>query len=168
MLFRRPRRSSLPRPVSWLPRLHAIRKTVAGSVRSHYGRRELEVLFELQPRAAQKLIEMLPTVTVGTSRLVEREALGGFLDKVHEAEDVTAVFEQTRQDKAAASRRRLRTLVQKDDAPVSLASLPETLTLSRGRLEVRFRTLEELAASMYFLARLLDADSVGFAREYEP
>ena len=39
----------MPRPLSWLPRLHVIRRTVANSVRSHYDRRELETLFELQP-----------------------------------------------------------------------------------------------------------------------
>ena len=94
----------MPRPVSWLPRLHEIRRSVANSVRSHYGRRDLEQLFELQPRAAQKLIEMLPTVQIGTSLLLEREALAGFLDRVREAEDVTALFEQVRAEKAGVSR----------------------------------------------------------------
>jgi hypothetical protein len=69
----------MPRPISWLPRLHVIRRTVSNSVRSHYDRHELETLFQLQPRAAQKLIEMLPSVKVGTSRLVEREVLVNFL-----------------------------------------------------------------------------------------
>ncbi len=71
----------MPRPVSWLPRLHEIRRSVDTSVRSHYDRHDLQRLFELQPRAAQKLIEMLPAVTVGTSRLVEREALASFLER---------------------------------------------------------------------------------------
>jgi len=43
----------MPRPVSWLPRLHVIRRTITTSVRSHYDRRELETLFELQPRPAK-------------------------------------------------------------------------------------------------------------------
>ena len=64
----------MPRPISWLPRLHEIRRAVDGSVRSHYDRRDLERLFEVQPRSAQKLIELFPALTVGTSRLVEREA----------------------------------------------------------------------------------------------
>jgi hypothetical protein len=72
----------MPRPGSWLPRLHTISRSVANSVRSHYDRRDLEHLFELQPRAAQKLLEMLPTVEIGTSRLVDREVLAGFLDRV--------------------------------------------------------------------------------------
>ena len=78
------------------------------SVRSHYGRRDLKLLFELQPRAAQKLLELLPSVPVGTSRLVERETLGGFQDRVQGIDDVGRVFEEVRAEESAASHKRLR------------------------------------------------------------
>ena len=91
-----------------------------------------------------------------------------FLDRVQEAEDVPAVFEQVRQEKAAASRKRLRTLIQRDDLPVSLTSLPDGLTLSRGRLEVRFESLEELAQTLFWVARVLGEDTEGFAEQDEP
>ena len=162
------RRSALPRPLSWLPRLHEIRRTVANSVRSHYGRRELETLFELQPRAAQQLLGLLPTVQVGTSRLVEAEALRSFLDRIQAAGDVGQEIEALRQERKSAGRRRLRTLVQTDDPAVSLSSPPVGVTLGRGRLEVEFQSLEELAGAMYWLARALDGDLEAFAREYEP
>ncbi len=51
---------------------------------------------------------------------------------------------------------------------VSLGSPPVGLTLGRGRLEVDFANMEELAAAMYWLARALDGDLEGFAKEYEP
>ena len=105
---------------------------------------------------------------MGTSRLVERETLAGFLDKVQEADDVAEVLDQVRQEKEAASRKRLRSLIQQDDESVLLSSLPRSLTLTRGHLEVTFRTLEELAEALYFLARALDNDLDGFAREFEP
>lgn len=57
----------MPRPISWVPRLHEISHSVANSVRLHYGRRNIEQLFELQPRTAQKLIEMVAGVQIGTS-----------------------------------------------------------------------------------------------------
>ncbi len=158
----------MPRPVSWLPRLHEIRRSVANSVRSHYDRRDLEKLFELQPRAAQKLLELLPTMPVGTSHLVEREALAGFLDGVREAEDTSKFIEQVRQEKAAPSRRSLRTLVRRDTEPVSLGSLPESIGLSQGRLEVSFRTVEQLAEAMYAIARLLEDEGEAFAEAFEP
>lgn len=158
----------MPRPVSWLPRLHEISRSVANSVRSHYGRRDLEQLFELQPRAAQKLIEMLPTVKIGTSLLVEREALAGFLDRVRDADDVGALFDQVRAEKTAVSRKKLRTLVRRDDRPMTVASLPGSIALSRGRLEVSFASVEQLAEAMYALARVLDNDQDAFIQAYEP
>jgi hypothetical protein len=137
-------------------------------VRSHYGRRDLEQLFELQPRAAQKLIEMLPTVRIGTSLLVEREALAGFLDRVREADDVGTLFEQVRAEKTAVSRKKVRALVPRDTEPATLTSLPESIALSRGRLEVSFATVEQLAEAMFALARVLVAEVDAFAQAYEP
>ena len=158
----------MPRPVSWLPRLHEIRRSVANSVRSHYGRREFEQLFELQPRAAQKLVELLPTVKIGTSLLVEREALVTFLDRVREAADVGALFEQVRKEKAGVSSKKVRALVPRDTEPATLGSLPDSIALSRGRLEVSFATVEQLAEAMFALARVLTTDVDAFAQAYEP
>ena len=141
---------------------------MAGSVRSHYGRRELEVLFGLQPRAAQQLLGLLPAAAVGTSRLVEAESLREFLDRIQAASDVSREIEAVRREKKSSGRRRLRTLVQTDDAPVSFASPPVSVTLRRGRLEIDFATTEELAAAMYWLARALDGDLEAFATDYEP
>jgi len=158
----------MPRPVSWLPRLHEIRRSVANSVRSHYGRRDLQKLFELQPRAAQKLIELLPTVKIGTSLLIEREALAGFLDRVREADDAGTLFEQVRAEKTAVSRKKVRALVPRDTEPATLTSLPESIALTRGRLEVNFATVEQLAEAMFALAQVLTTEVDAFAQAYEP
>jgi hypothetical protein len=158
----------MPRPVSWLPRLHQISRSVANSVRSHYDRRDLEHLFELQPRAAQKLLEMLPTVEIGTSRLVDREVLAGFLDRVRDADDIAGLFEKIRAEKAAVSRRKPRSLVRRDLDPIGIGSLPDSIALSRGRLEVSFRTVEELAEALYAIARVLEAEGEEFAYHFQP
>jgi hypothetical protein len=157
----------LPRPISWLPRLHIIARSVANSVRSHYDRHDLETLFELQPRAAQKLLEMLPTVQIGSSRLVDREVLASFLDRVRDADDMSKLFGEIRAEKAQVSRRRPRSLVRRDLDPIGIGSLPSSITVSRGRLEVSFSTVEELATAMYALARVLEAEGDEFAREFE-
>ena len=158
----------MPRPISWLPRLHEIRRSVAGSVRSHYDRGDLERLFKVQPRSAQRLLELLPTVPVGTSRLVEREALAGFLHGAQQAEDVSGYMEQVRAERAGDSRRKIRWLVRADQPPVSAASLPEGMSLGRGRLEVSFRSAEQLAESLMTLARIMDADPEAFREAFEP
>jgi len=157
----------MPRPLSWLPRLHEISRAVSNSVRSHYDRRDLEQLFELQPRAAQKLLELLPSVPIGTSRLVEREVLAGFLDRVRETDDTAALFESLRNEKAGTSRRKVRSLVRRDLDPVGLASLPDAIMVRRGRLEISFATVEQLAECLLLLARVLESDGDGFAEAYE-
>lgn len=158
----------MPRPISWLPRLHEIRRSVGSSVRSHYDRSDLQVLFELQPRAAQKLLKLLPTVAIGTSRLVEREALANFLDGVHGADDVGSFLEQVQQQKAGTSRRKIRSLVRRALEPATLTSLPEGMSLARGRIEISFRSVEHLAETMYALARILESQGEEFAQHYEP
>jgi len=158
----------MPRPLSWLPRLHAITRSVAHSVRSHYDRRDLEQLFELQPRAAQKLIEMLPAVKIGTSLLVEREALVSFLERVRETDDVPTLLHHLRQQKEHLSRRKPRRLVRRDFDPIDLDSLPESLALSRGRIEISFLTVEQLAQNLFQLAQLLTDDMEEFVTRFEP
>jgi len=158
----------MPRPASWLPRLYDITRSVTNSVRSHYDRPDLETLFELQPRAAQKLFEMLPTTAVGTSHLVSRESLLTFFERVRDVEDTAPLFNQLRREKTSPSRRKIRSFVQTDLAPASLTSLPDSITVSRGRLEVSFQTVEELAEDLMRIARLLAEEGDVFASSYEP
>ena len=157
----------MPRPISWLPRLHEITRTVTNSVRSHYDRRDIEKLFELQPRAAQELLKLLPSVQVGTSRLLDREVLADFLSRVRDTEDTAGLFQKLREEKVAVSKRRLRSLVRRDLDPVSITSLPDSMTLSRGRLEVKFDTVEQLAECMLMLARVLESDGEEFVKAFE-
>ncbi len=158
----------MARPPSWLPRLPEIRRSVANSVRSHYDRHDLQRLFELQPRAAQKLIEMLPLSPLAPPAWSSARRWPAFLSACRGPEDTSSLIEQVRQEKTAPSRRSLRTLVRRDAEPVSLAVMPEGMSLERGRLELSFRNLEQLAESLVYLARLLDGDLDGFARAYEP
>jgi hypothetical protein len=158
----------MARSVSWLPRLHEIRRSVENSVRSHYDRRDLELLFKLQPRAAGKLLDLLPTTRIGSAHLVERDALRKFLHLVHEAEDVTALLDRQRLQKEKVSRRRPRSLVRRDLDPVGLAALPDWIVLNRGRLVVDFLTTEQFAEGLLMLARILESDGDEFAARYEP
>ncbi len=157
----------MPRPISWLPRLHEIAKAVTNSVRSHYDRHDVEKLFELQPRAAQELLKLLPSTQVGTSRLLDREVLVSFLMRVRDTENTTELFDKLREEKVAVSKRRLRSLVRRDLDVVSITSLPDSIILTRGRLEVSFETVEQLAECMLMLARVLESEGEEFAKAYE-
>lgn len=156
----------MPRPLSWLPRLHEIRRSVANSTQSHYGRRDLEYLFGLQPRAAQEILKLLPTVSVGTSLLAEREALAQFLGEVHAADDPGALLATRRSIPQAKPKGKLR--FRTDLPTVTLASLPRELTLEAGRVEVRFETMEELVQTLFSLAQILEFETDAFLNRFEP
>lgn len=158
----------MARPVSWLPRLPAIARSVSESVRSHYTSRDLERLFEVQPRSAQMLLEVLPTIRVGKSQLVEREALAGFLSRLVDAEDPQAELRRIRAaGRPPAVRRKLRDLVPRD-TDAGPAGLPANVSAEPGSLLIRFATVEELAAALWRLSAVLEEDLEGFAERYEP
>jgi hypothetical protein len=158
----------MARSVSWLPRLHEIRRSVENSVRSHYDRADLELLFKVQPRTAGKLLEMLCDLRIGSSHLVERETLQKFLQQVSEEENIAAVCLRQRTAKETVSRKKARSLVRRDLDPVGLTALPDWIRLTPGKLAIDFRTTEQLGEGMLMLARILESDGDEFASRYEP
>jgi hypothetical protein len=157
----------MPRPVSWLSQLHEIRRALASSVRSHYERKDIEALFHVRPRAAQLLLEMLPTTAIGRSRLVEHQVLADFLDRVHKADDPSAELDFIRARGGEVSRKKLRTLIQRDIEPLQLGALPTNIEFVPGQLTVKFRTIEDLAQAMYCLARAIETEGDELAKKYE-
>jgi hypothetical protein len=156
----------MPRPVSWLPRLHEIRRSVANSVRSHYNRQDIEKLFQLQPRAASALMEMLPKVMVNRGYMVERESLSKFLDRVHRAENVTEAVKVQRAEREGATRSKPRALVRRDREVVRAETL--AAWVKRGRLEIPFATAQELFDALWRVAGSLDSDLEAFIALYVP
>src|SRR5262249_49796979 len=144
---------TMPRPVSWLPRLEEIRRSVKNSVRSHYERKDIERLFQIQPRAAQALIRgIAPSAKVGSSFLLARADLETFLDRLAEGAEPTSL---RRPQSPAAPRRSLRELIQQDALAATLDTAPETLSFETGRVSIAFRSMEELANALVALAQIL-------------
>ena len=157
----------MPRSLSWLDRIVPIARSVGESSRSHYDRKELQRLFELQPRAAQQLMAALPNISIGRARLVEREALLAFLRALNDAENPAETFAAMRAEGGKPVRRTLREF-SLQDYPASAESPPRMVTIERGELRVKFQTLEELAEAMLYLATVFTHDLEGFATLYEP
>lgn len=160
----------MPRPLSWLPRLAEIRRSVTGSVRAYYDRPAIETLFQVQPRAAGKLMALLPrSQALGRSHLVEREQLGKFLDAMAAADDTAGALAQWKTRDRKVSRRRPR--IQFRRALLTdgtLAALPDNVVLERGRLEIRFATLQQMVESLAMIAGSLANDEELFCAAYEP
>ncbi len=157
----------MPRSVSWLDRIVPILRTVQESARSDYDRKELQRLFELQPRAAQQLMAALPSISIGRAHLVKREALSDFLRRLNESDDPAKTFARMRSEGGNTVRRKLRDF-SLQDYPADVDVPPRTMTLTRGELQVRFKTLEELAEAMLYLATVFTHDLEGFAKRHEP
>jgi len=155
----------MARQVSWESRLHEIRRSVANSVRSHYERRDLELLFKLQPRAAGKLLEILRTDKSGRSLLIDRATLTAFLDGAHAADDVAAYCAERREKRKVLSRRKPRAMVRRDIEPVPAASL--SAWLRPGMLSIPFSSLEQLADVLWRVASAMRDDLEDFTRLYE-
>lgn len=158
----------MARPISWLSQLSALCRSVNESVRSHYSCRDFERLFKLQPRSAQMLMKLMPTVQVGKSLLVEREALAALLGRLAASDNPAAELAIIRaQGRPPVVRRKLRELVQKDMA-AGEGALPANIHIDQGSMTISFATVEELATSLWRLAVILEEDLDGFASLYEP
>ena len=157
----------MPRTLSWLDRIVPISRVVQESARSHYDRRDIERLFELQPRAAQQLMAALPSISVGRAKLVERDALTDFLLQLNREDEPAAAFAKMKTAGGKTVRRKLRNLTLQDYS-ANVQAPPAVMTLSRGELRVKFANLEELAEAMLWMATVLRDDLQTFAEEYEP
>jgi hypothetical protein len=158
----------LARTISWLTRLQEIKRSVRGSARTHYNRRELELLFGLGPRMAGKMIEMLDTVQVGPSRLVPREVLLRFLERVGKADDVAALYRRLRKRKHDPNWNKPRAMVLEDQEPQEAPALPDWISLSRGLLTIRFEITEQLVQGLALVERMVETHGDEFALNYEP
>ena len=157
----------MARTLSWLDRIVPISRTVQESARSHYDRKDIERLFELQPRAAQQLMAALPCVPVGRAKLVERKALSDLLRHLNESDRPAQTFAEMRAEGGKTVRRKLREFSLQDHLATA-DSPPRMMTIERGEMRVKFGTLEELAEAMLYLATVFNNDLEGFARLYEP
>jgi hypothetical protein len=145
----------MARPISWLPRLHELRRSVADSVRSHYSSSDIERLFQLQPRQAQKIAALFPTVPVGNAQLVPRENLAQFLDRLAIADDPAEEFSKIRlEPKPQVLRKKLRLLVRRDElADIDLP--PEGVRLEFGLFTAKFSNTDQLIEAGRWLALIL-------------
>jgi hypothetical protein len=160
----------MARPPSWIGRLSNIRRMVENSQQSHYGRADFQRVFELQPRAAGDLLDLMPLVAMWGAQAVTRDSLVDFLEQVRLAEDVPALYARLREEKENISRKKPRYLVRDDHEPLPMGSLPNWVRLSPGCVEIRFETVAQLVEGIIFLFRccLHDARILEFCRLYEP
>lgn len=148
----------MPRPISWQSDLNELHRRVSDSPRSLYAREDLERLFGVQERAAQRLLGLMPRVRQANSVVVEREALLEFLRQAKAAEDLGAFLTALRRHPPQPSRRKLRLALPAQLEAGNLQSIDRwSIELRRGRITLHFTTLDDVVAKLYQLAKVIDA-----------
>jgi hypothetical protein len=123
---------------------------------------------------AGKMVEMLDTVQVGPSRLVAREVLERFLERVSKAEDVAELYKRLRKRKHDPTWNKPRAMVLEDTTDqaatgiAALPPLPDWISLSQGHLAIRFETAEQMAQGLALVERMMAANGDEFALKFEP
>jgi hypothetical protein len=156
--------------ISWLQDAPEIRRQVAASTYSHFHAKDIKRLFKLQPRAARQLMEAMPRAQFGSSYIIPAAGLAEFLTDVLGASDVPALIQARRAANLYVSRRKPQTVVLKEKLHQGLASLPDSITLTRGQLRVKFQTVLELGEALAILISNMagDGEWYEFCRLYEP
>lgn len=159
----------MARPISWLHRVRDIHRAAVSSSSSHFDRSDLERLFQIQSRAAGKLMELLPrSDALGNSHLVERLKLIEFLERVQQADDVPAALDQVRKENPGVNRRRKIQALRREDGMLvpKKPQAADAIGLSRGRLELQWKTFEEFMEGLFHLVVQVHGDEEAFVREY--
>jgi hypothetical protein len=158
----------MAKTISWLHRAPDIRKQVRQATDSHFHRRDIQRIFELQKSAASWLMDAMPRIKYGTGHIIVAEALIEFLDDVLASADAPALIDARRAANLYVSRRKPRTVVLKEKLGNGLASLPDYVTLTRGELRIKFENSFELMEAQMIVMSNMQAEWYEFCRMYEP
>jgi hypothetical protein len=168
-----PRRSQGGRPVPWLDRTSEMLRTVTSSKRTRYATAEIQDLFGVMERSAQKLMKLMPRFQTGPGFEVSREDLMAFLERVEvhrdAGMDVPGLLNQMLAAGSPILREQLPlplvSPIRLTPRPRTLASLPDSVVVRRGMVELHGRTREDVAAAAAAFAAVIETDE--FAEAFE-
>jgi hypothetical protein len=171
----------MARPISWVERAPAILHEVKVKKRTRYGAGDIQDLFGLMPRRAQALMKMLPRFEIGRTFEISREDLIAFLERVVDAAPPGCGHHAAGKAVAALFSRILASAppVTREQPPLPLASpirltprrslplasLPESVLVRRGVIEIHARTREEATEALLAISTVIETDE--FAARFE-
>jgi hypothetical protein len=159
----------MARKTEWFHRLPEIRAQLEQLPSSLLDRAAIELLFQIRPRQATRILHRMGATLHGGALLIDRETLIHRLQAIEQ--DANLVFEQGRrkrfEEQIEEARRQMRSrriIISTEAAPANLEiqTLPEDIHLEPGRLEVRFRTPTELLQKLLLLAQTISEDWISF------
>ena len=158
---------SVPRKTEWIHRIPRALELLRQSPAPLIDRRDLEQLLQVSGRHALRLFHRLGAAEAGRNLFLAREELIRRLESIRDGED--ARWERRRLERlgselseTARSLRARRVPVETAAGQPLFASLPLSVRLAPGRLEIDFQTPEELLTRLYELSQALANDYEGF------
>ena len=170
----------MPATPGWHAHLPTIRRTLTAMTATPWlDRAAIERLFGLRARQANYLMRGFPGRRLGTSVVVDREALVAHLDTLAEPRGLAAaptqrkasVLEAIQELRRAPRPRPIRPVLPAPPVAEGVSALPAGVRLAApGELTLAFASPEELLGQILALAQAAAAHFAGFAQslEYAP
>ena len=165
----------MPRKTEWIHRIPAALEALDHSPAPLIDRADVEQLLEVSPRQALRILNALGAAMVGRNLFLDREQLISRLRSLHGAED--ARYERRRLDRLDRTLAGLARDLRARQVPVAATpaarntcfpSLPPSVRLRPGRLEVDFETPEELLTRLFELSQAVANDYGSFEAACTP
>jgi len=164
----------VPRKSEWLERLPAILTQIRGLPAPVVDRATVEGLFSVRRREAIRLLHRFGGFQAGKTFLISRDDLLRQLENLEATDDFRAESKRRRRlaDDLASIRqdvtaRRVPIAANYQTRSASIKQLGPNVRFSPGRLEVEFRSPEELLTRLFELARTIASDFEGFTKLLE-
>ena len=159
----------MPRKTEWIHRIPGALEVLGQSSAPLIDRADIQNLFGVSARHAVRLLHRLGASEAGKNLFIGRGDLIGRLVAIHRGED--AAYERRRLQRLDGTLAELGRSLRARQVPVAvtpaalggtLASLPSSVRLGPGRLEIDFETPQELLARLFELSQALAADYEAF------
>lgn len=171
----------MARSISWLSILDGLHHWACHSKKAQVTSVDIQRKFQIQPRSAQQLMEMMPREEFGGTTFIRMEDLRDWLKRVVDArakggdkavrELLTRI--RTKEKPVIVNRRIVE--IEKDEAAalrnahavMEAVEKPAGMKLRRGRIEFAWGTMEQLVQALYWLASEMQ-DEAYFESRYCP
>ena len=153
----------MPHKPYWFRDLPEIERRLEILQEAVLDRRAMEFVFQVSQTEAGRLMRRIGCVLAGHAKVVPRYQVqewlrrvrrsGGYDTELHRVERLDEKLKAIGKAKAGA-----RVILRPDPAPRTMTDLPPGITLSPGRLEVRFFGAQDLLGRLFDLAQAISQD----------
>ena len=165
-----PRIRHLSLKPSWIRHLPRFRAALVAAPTAFLDRQAIQQLFGVRPRQANYILASLPdTLKIGRATIASREQLLHCLDQIENGHEYKADDLRRHHLREAIGLAQLQQAARKYrfrkvTSPQRIASLPQSVRVAPGVLEVSFTTVDDLLSQLHQLLLAIGHDAPSFER----